>query len=584
MQDNKSNDKKTPNNSNLKTPSRQQLVKELLETEKVHMDGVSTFIEQYIKSIKQQNVLDTTTLQKIVVNIELIHSWNVQFYNSLRNRLKKNLEKPFGELFMHMIPVLRQLYAQYNENYQSALNLYKDTLLNNKQFASFVERKRQETGKDFLFYLYMPIQRVIAYDSLVKDILHHTEKDNKDYSNLVSALQSIRALTKHANERAVQRKNIDHVLTIQEMLGDSCPALALPHRRYVYEGPVKIVGEGPRGKEKYFFLFNDILIGAKERTKKREKKYEMEFMVGDMSTVHLVDDYSESDPYRFILKTQGKDYILSTPDKSSWFEFIESTKKNLMKPSLLQKSVISIRDLTENEPLTEVTKEQLIKQIIEWSKMENAEAVLMEIKEFAMIFENSFDTEDEIKNENAFDIHEEEEIKIELKNMSSEKFYHHNKYNDKDSFNHTDKKTNPSNNLNDYNHFPNFSSSSINHHFRDKNEIINNSSNDKNDLNENDLNNSRNHLHLTKSNNDNSSSSSINEKKSTSSSNITPLNNFVHENNENIQLSSNSKSPFSKRKEKEKESNDNSPIVLEKNNNKISPPLIDKKNSIEIKN
>ena len=117
--------------------------------------------------------------------------------------------------------MLRQLYAQYNENYQGALHLYKETLSTNKIFASFVERKRQETGKDLLAYLYMPIQRVMSYDTLLKDILHHTEKVSKDYSDLFSALQSIRALTKHANERALQRKNIDHVLQIQEMLGDS---------------------------------------------------------------------------------------------------------------------------------------------------------------------------------------------------------------------------------------------------------------------------------------------------------------------------------------------------------------------------
>ena len=74
-----------------------------MDTEKVHVDGISTFVEQYIKTIKQLNVLDPNTLQKIVINIELIHSWNIQFYSSLRNRLKKNLDKPFGDLFLHMV-------------------------------------------------------------------------------------------------------------------------------------------------------------------------------------------------------------------------------------------------------------------------------------------------------------------------------------------------------------------------------------------------------------------------------------------------------------------------------------------------
>ena len=40
----------------------------------------------------------------------------------------------------------------------------------NKQFAAFLERKQREINenKDLLTYLYLPIQRMIAYDSLLK--------------------------------------------------------------------------------------------------------------------------------------------------------------------------------------------------------------------------------------------------------------------------------------------------------------------------------------------------------------------------------------------------------------------------------
>lgn len=221
-------------------PLRQKLVKELLDTEKVHVDGLTTFVEQFMKPMRQQNMIAPNHLQQMVINIELVHSWHTQFYNNLKNRIKKDLDKPFGDLFNHMasisfsvqlanfdslffqkIPVLRQLYAQFNENYQKALELYRNTLETNRTFGSFVEKKRQETGKDFLHYLYMPIQRVIAYDSLLKDIVHNTDKKLPDYADLHRGLQSLRSLIKLANERAVQRKNSDKVLKIQEMLGDS---------------------------------------------------------------------------------------------------------------------------------------------------------------------------------------------------------------------------------------------------------------------------------------------------------------------------------------------------------------------------
>ena len=66
--------------------------------------------------------------------------------------------------------------------------------------------------------------------------------------------------------------------------------------------------------------------------------------------------------------------------------------------SIFSIGVISFRELSEQESIVEISKEHLIKQILEWSKMDNAEAVLMEIKEFAVLFEN-FDHSDEINND-----------------------------------------------------------------------------------------------------------------------------------------------------------------------------------------
>jgi hypothetical protein len=46
----------------------------------------------------------------------------------------------------------------------------------NKQFAAFLERKQKEINenKDLLTYLYLPIQRMIAYDSLLKVCISHS--------------------------------------------------------------------------------------------------------------------------------------------------------------------------------------------------------------------------------------------------------------------------------------------------------------------------------------------------------------------------------------------------------------------------
>ena len=64
---------------------------------------------------------------------------------------------------------MRQLYTQYNETYDHAMTTYEKSK-KLKQFAAFLERRQKETNdtKDILTYLYLPVQRMLAYDSLLK--------------------------------------------------------------------------------------------------------------------------------------------------------------------------------------------------------------------------------------------------------------------------------------------------------------------------------------------------------------------------------------------------------------------------------
>lgn len=169
---------------------------------------------------------------------------------------------------------MRQLYTQYNENYDHAMMTY-DSTRKNKAVATFLERRQKEMGdsKDLLTYLYLPVQRMLAYDSLLKDILRLTPPGHEDYQHLSDSLQTLRDIEYSATKRAEQRKNINKVIEIQNQLSDDTQ-LALPHRRYVYEGECDIV-HGRNSKERYCFLFNDLILCCKN--KKKGKALEIDF-------------------------------------------------------------------------------------------------------------------------------------------------------------------------------------------------------------------------------------------------------------------------------------------------------------------
>lgn len=106
--------------------ARDKLVQELLDTEKAHVSLLELFVGEYIGPLRTHEppLLSKDDLMLLTSNIELLLAWNTQFYRALRKCLKKDLSKPFAHVFIHMIPMLRQLYTQYCENYDRALGTY----------------------------------------------------------------------------------------------------------------------------------------------------------------------------------------------------------------------------------------------------------------------------------------------------------------------------------------------------------------------------------------------------------------------------------------------------------------------------
>lgn len=219
---------------------------------------------------------------------------------------------------------MRQLYTQYNENYENAMDTY-DKAKKIKTFAQFLEKTQKETNeqKDLLTYLYLPVQRILAYDSLLKDILHLTPIYHQDYKHLTNSLSALRDIQFSAILRAEQRKNINKVLYIQNNMSDDIN-LALPHRRYVYEGEILLI-HNRASKERYCYLFNDLFVCCKAKRKKLDIDWKE-----PLETI-VVEGVTDDEGFRYLfrLTSSANEYLISTPDKHTWVTWINSCKKEL---------------------------------------------------------------------------------------------------------------------------------------------------------------------------------------------------------------------------------------------------------------
>eukprot|EP00005_Dracoamoeba_jomungandri_P007734 CAMPEP_0174277402 /NCGR_PEP_ID=MMETSP0439-20130205/60912_1 /TAXON_ID=0 /ORGANISM="Stereomyxa ramosa, Strain Chinc5" /LENGTH=555 /DNA_ID=CAMNT_0015369717 /DNA_START=1824 /DNA_END=3491 /DNA_ORIENTATION=- len=281
-------------------------------------------------------------LKEILNNIEALYFWNLEFYHQLNILLDDG--EDFGQLFIDMIPLLRQLYAQYNENYPLAMEAY-EKLKKKRDFLQFIDSLQQKQGvvsagvlgenakvtnpsatKNFLSFLYLPIQRMIAYDSLLKELIDETPKDSSDYQNLSIALKTLREAEDHADKLANQRKNIDKVTEIQSRLVGSFTNLAQPHRRFVYEADAMLVfflaNNKYRLEERKLFLFNDIILCAKL---KKNKGLKVDFVESWRTLrAEMVDkkDDTKELRHRFKLHSSAKERTFVSVDRAFLVQLI----------------------------------------------------------------------------------------------------------------------------------------------------------------------------------------------------------------------------------------------------------------------
>lgn len=67
--------------SNIKT--RNNLIREILETERTYVNYMTLLIEFYVKPLRSKKIIDENTIKKIFSNVEQIHQINSVFFQAL---------------------------------------------------------------------------------------------------------------------------------------------------------------------------------------------------------------------------------------------------------------------------------------------------------------------------------------------------------------------------------------------------------------------------------------------------------------------------------------------------------------------
>ncbi|KAL5012535.1 hypothetical protein ScPMuIL_011086 [Solemya velum] len=274
------------------TTKRDYCVKELLDTEKNYVDALRMMVTKFIKPLR--NVITQQDREAIFSNIEKLFEVHSGFHSELHVACIKGNQK-ISEVFIEWKPKLL-LYGEYCSNLPRAQDRIDELL---KKGSDVIKAKIEEcerTANEGKFkmrdVLHVPMQRVLKYHLLLRELVKSTEKTDMDRRGLELALEAMQDLSLYVNE--VKRDN-EAVQVIHE-IQESIVELVMPpntslcdYGRLQKDGELKVRSHiDARIRSRYIFLFDKVMLMCKSRGETYSYKDAIvlgEYKMDDHSTV-----------------------------------------------------------------------------------------------------------------------------------------------------------------------------------------------------------------------------------------------------------------------------------------------------------
>jgi len=163
-------------------------------------------IEEVIKPMLEQTIIEPTDVSKLFLNIESLYEFHGVFLAEIRKKVTVwNSRMRISDVFLQLAPYMK-LYSEFVNRYEEALADQIGLAITNEKFAVFVDH----IGKmQFMNLFGAPFQRIPRYELLLKELLKYTPKDHTDYVDLQKAFSAVQAVAHHINE---QKKHIDEIV------------------------------------------------------------------------------------------------------------------------------------------------------------------------------------------------------------------------------------------------------------------------------------------------------------------------------------------------------------------------------------
>uniref|UniRef100_A0A2K5EBA3 TIAM Rac1 associated GEF 1 n=1 Tax=Aotus nancymaae TaxID=37293 RepID=A0A2K5EBA3_AOTNA len=289
-----------------------KVICELLETERTYVKDLNCLMERYLKPLQKETFLTQDELDVLFGNLTEMVEFQVEFLKTLEDgvRLVPDLEKlekvdqfkkvlfSLGGSFLYYADRFK-LYSAFCASHTKVPKVLVKAKTDTA-FKAFLDAQnpKQQHSSTLESYLIKPIQRILKYPLLLKELFALTDAESEEHYHLDVAIKTMNKVASHINEMQKIHEEFGAVFDqlIAEQTGEKKEVADLSmgdlllHTTVIWLNPPASLGKWKKEPELAAFVFKTAVVLVYKDGSKQKKK-----LVGS----HRLSIYEDWDPFRF---------------------------------------------------------------------------------------------------------------------------------------------------------------------------------------------------------------------------------------------------------------------------------------------
>uniref|UniRef100_A0A671QRJ5 TIAM Rac1 associated GEF 2b n=1 Tax=Sinocyclocheilus anshuiensis TaxID=1608454 RepID=A0A671QRJ5_9TELE len=275
------------------TERLRMVIQELVDTEKSYVKDLGSLFEIYLKPLQRETFLSHDEMESLFGSLPEMLDFQRVFLQTLEERTTSSpdyhaLETP--EKLKKLLFSLGGSFLYYADHFK----LYSGFCANHIKVQKVLKRAKTDWAfKEFLevrnptkqhsstleSYLIKPVQRVLKYPLLLRELVSLTDPESDEHSHLTEALKAMEKVASHINE--MQKIYEDYGTVFDQLVAEqSGPEKEVTeismgefiiHSSALWQNPLPSLGRMRKDPELTLFLFKSalILVYRESKLKKR---------------------------------------------------------------------------------------------------------------------------------------------------------------------------------------------------------------------------------------------------------------------------------------------------------------------------